>query len=303
MIVTGDVSLQVQSDVDALAGIREITGKLTIVSPAFTTLALPDLEVVGGEIELDDSAVAGLTSIAFPKLVSTGDDINLLSERATTLDLSDLVATGNGVELNAGGLTALALPCLATTPNLTIAGAATTISLPSLVTAPQLTIANDPNLTAVDLPALRPRRRSRSRTTRRWCRSRSRCSRAWVTSPISDVVALTTLDAPALGSAASVNISGTALTALPLPALKTVTNSFIVSSDSSLTTLAGVSAITSVGALGGARRRRADHARLCDPDHDHGHELGDRRQHRAPDLSGDEARDPAERDHRDHGER
>ena len=75
-IRSGDVTIRSALDVTALTGIRAVTGNVIVDAPTFTTLSLPDLEVVGGRFVIGfRGAIGMLTTVELPRLETVGGDV------------------------------------------------------------------------------------------------------------------------------------------------------------------------------------------------------------------------------------
>jgi hypothetical protein len=75
-MVTGSVSIWNQGDVDALAGVKFISGDLVLEADSITALTFPDLESVGGAIRLgqaNDVSVLTFTKLATVGSIESGD--------------------------------------------------------------------------------------------------------------------------------------------------------------------------------------------------------------------------------------
>jgi hypothetical protein len=146
-IRSGDVTIRSALDVVALTGIRAITGNVTVDGPPFTTLSLPDLEVVGGRFRTASGAPGTITVLDLPNLETVGGDIGLLGT-LISVSAPRLEQTG-GTGFAAA---AIDLHCLRDTLGTRLSGyAGTTLPLPRYRTG-TLTITQAPNLTRLDVP-------------------------------------------------------------------------------------------------------------------------------------------------------
>jgi hypothetical protein len=108
--LVGDYRIDGEDALAALAGIRVITGTLTIDAPALTSVALPELEYLGGG--LDASNVAALTTLDLPALRHVGGKLELRAGALASLDLSSLASVAGALAIVAPALPALRLDAL-----------------------------------------------------------------------------------------------------------------------------------------------------------------------------------------------
>lgn len=151
----GDYRISSQLDVDALAGIRVITGDLRVTDPSFAVLALPDLEVVGGNFFIEDAARTNLTEIALSKLQTIGGSTSFSAANAARVDLATLDSIGVEMILIIRE-PAVRAPCLRSISGelAIVDDAALSIELPRLETAGKVTVFDSSNVEAIELPAL-----------------------------------------------------------------------------------------------------------------------------------------------------
>jgi len=108
VVVTGDVTIVEQADLDAYACTEEITGDL-IVDPAATVtdIALPSLVTLGGDVRVESHPA--MTSLSLPAL-ETVRQVYLYDNAAlTTVDLGHLEQVGSVFAIQANPISALNL--------------------------------------------------------------------------------------------------------------------------------------------------------------------------------------------------
>jgi len=154
VVHNGDYRISSQLDVDALAGIRVITGNVRVESPFFEVLSLPDLEVVGGNFFIYDFNDA-LTQISMPKLETIGGSTQWTAQRAELVGLPKLDSVGQ--DLHFSVRTASSVPCLRTVPGyLSVLGTPELVSITfdRLEEVLNLRVWDNAQLTALSMPAL-----------------------------------------------------------------------------------------------------------------------------------------------------
>jgi hypothetical protein len=139
-IYFGDVTIRTQADVARLAGIKVISGTLTLETIPGGVLTLPDLEIVSHSIEFfsQDGGSGDLdevTAVNFPKLRRAGDisanfNSSLASITAPQLERLNYLGLSNNSAL-------------------------TTLSFPALAVIDELYMNNNAALVALNLPSLR----------------------------------------------------------------------------------------------------------------------------------------------------
>lgn len=145
--IDGDVVLHDQADVDALAGVQQINGQLSVDSASLGAVSLPDLLSVTG-LRCDVGLPCPLTSLSLQNLVTAGD-IELAAAHLTTLDLPKL---SNGRLTLDTAIPTVALPALAS-GFVTIRGSTTTsVDVPALISG-DLWCSQSTALTTLSAPA------------------------------------------------------------------------------------------------------------------------------------------------------
>jgi hypothetical protein len=149
---SGDVKISVQADIDALAGIRMITGNLTIAGTV-TTVSLPDLEVVGGTFDAENAVI---TELHLPVLETVGGYVKVYQTpsfgRLAVVDIPRLESIGTYAYFQVHDI---APRCLATLGGqIEVAGVtADPLSLPRLVTSPHVQL-DQLATSTLELPAM-----------------------------------------------------------------------------------------------------------------------------------------------------
>ncbi len=149
----GDYMIASYLDVEALAGIRVITGSLIVTSPATTSgLALPDLEVIGGNFTVNDFS-GELDSITLPALQTTGGGVAITAANAATLDLGQLDSVGADFDVAVAAPTVSASCLRSIGSDLAVAGTTTVVAFPRVASAGYIRLTGS-SLTSLALPVL-----------------------------------------------------------------------------------------------------------------------------------------------------
>ncbi len=159
-ILEGSYTIRNNMDIHFLSSITEITGDLIVNGTGITSLSLPVLEYVGGDLSITSNNY--LINIDISALTSVWRLSIFSNASLTTIDLPALDSVGSSSTIqNNAALTTIELPALDSVgSSLTIGGAGagnpslTTIELPSLTSVGSLSISYNYALTTIELPAL-----------------------------------------------------------------------------------------------------------------------------------------------------
>ncbi|MBI5511833.1 MAG: hypothetical protein HY903_24015 [Deltaproteobacteria bacterium] len=109
-VLTGSFTIANDMDLAALSSYQEITGDLIVRANGLTAVRLPNLLKIGGELDVDDSAV--LAAIELPKLTEVGRNLDVNASALTSFDASGLVSVGGYFYLHSGQVASLGLSSL-----------------------------------------------------------------------------------------------------------------------------------------------------------------------------------------------
>lgn len=146
-IVTGSITIDDPVAVEALRGIRAISGNLEITAD----VSLPDLVDVDGDVTI------GSATVALPSLCHVGKDVAVSSPDLSALSLPSLEVVGGAVEIqDCPRLVDIDLGALIAARSLGIDSnrALTSVSFPALTTATSLFVTGNDVLAAIDAPNL-----------------------------------------------------------------------------------------------------------------------------------------------------
>ena len=155
-ILQGSYTIRNSLDADWIASITSITGDLVVDAPGLTSLDLPALTSVGGNLSIYGNDA--LTSLDLTALMSVGGDLYIGSNSLTSLDLTALTSVGGLNIENNVALTSLDLTALTSVEgDLNISGnyALTNLAMPALTSVEgYLYINNNTSLSSLSLTAL-----------------------------------------------------------------------------------------------------------------------------------------------------
>jgi len=244
-VCTGDVTITSSDAVNAFTarGCTSITGSLTIAGTELTSVNLPALKTVSGDIVIGVDTT--LTSLSLPALTTVGGSLNVLGNSALTgLSLPALTTIGDDLHVSINTtLTSFNLPVLTTlggsiefSGNRTL----TSFSLPVLTSVGNLYVGNNTALTNFSFPVLTAVRYNLvvGGTTALTSFSLPVLTTVAGDLFVSDTAALTSFNFPALTTVGSgLNVDrNTDLTGFSLPVLTTV-GGFSIVSNAALTGL------------------------------------------------------------------
>lgn len=246
----GDYLISSQLDVDALAGIRVVTGTLRITAPRVSRVSLPDLEVVGVNLFVEDGE-GQLSELALPRLETVGRSFSISAPGAILAGLPVLDSIGAEVFIGMRGMTASTVPCLRSIAQELVIANTTELSaltFERLQAAQDVRVVNNAQLASFALPALE-RTRLFDVITNPKLVSLSAPALAQVEDlRIEGDPLLATLRFDQLATARAITLTGVA-DVNGFPALSAVT-AVLVAGDTGASTLSTFGALQSVGYLG-----------------------------------------------------
>ncbi len=144
------------NDLGTLDGIRFVTGSLILVGAATGDLVVPDLEVIGGELEIRAPGFDSLGRVSLPRLESVGGRVwTNVSSPVTAVHLPVLDAVGDWFSLSAKRVDAACLRRVEGTGGVgTHNIEAGPVSFPRLETAGTVVVRGAGPSVDIDLPAL-----------------------------------------------------------------------------------------------------------------------------------------------------
>lgn len=241
-------------EVKTLDGVTAITGDLNINAPGLSSIELPSLTSVGGNLDMQSNDV--LESFSLPALTEVGGFLSVSSNTAlTSFDLPKLSKVGGQMDLKDSVLTSFHLPELQSVGSglwVENNNAMTSFDLPKLTTVgDELKVYYHDVLTSLTLPALT----EIGNDFDLWGNSMLETVTCPVLSVITynliiqdnEALAKTSLDLPALTSVTSLWLSGnSAMTSFSMPLLAKVGDNLSVHDNTRLD-LFDLSALTQVG--------------------------------------------------------
>jgi hypothetical protein len=163
-VFQGDFTIHNALDAMTISPYCEITGTLQLDAPGLTSVSLPNLQTVGGQLEVylgNGTDESDLLSLSLPALTSAGG-VDVEASQLNSLELPNLTTvTTFGLQVVSAALPSLSLPKLVsvTSPGLGIgvgisAASMSSIDLSALVSAPDEVSLTLGGGASVSLPAL-----------------------------------------------------------------------------------------------------------------------------------------------------
>ncbi len=156
-VIYGNLLIDEAGEAAQLAGVRVVTGSVSVAVPGLSALDIASLEEVGADLTVSQASV---TDLSAPALRLVGHNLTVQNNEVLSLDLSGLEEVGRTLDISGGGLIDLDLSSLVrvgvpgSSGDLLLSGPLSTVSLDSLDKVERFITIHGRQTTSVSAPLL-----------------------------------------------------------------------------------------------------------------------------------------------------